>query len=181
VKTLDRILQRWRIRKVRPYLRDGCRVLDVGCDQGTLLALVPTIGEYVGIDPNPECLPEAHRHTIIRGHFPRDLPDVPPFDAVTMLAVLEHIPSEKQAEVARACARVLKPGGCLLVTVPEPIVDKILDVLTLLRLVDGIAIEEHYGYDPRKTEAVFSAGGLRLLVWRKFQFGLNNLFVFERP
>jgi hypothetical protein len=76
---------------------------------------------------------------------------------------------------------MLTPGGCLLVTVPEQVVDRILDVLTLLRLVDGIAIEQHYGCDPRKTEAVFSAGGLPLLVWRNLQFRLNNLFVFERP
>jgi hypothetical protein len=49
-----------------------------------------------------------------------------------------------------------------------------------MRLVDGMAFEEHYGFDVRTTPAVFTPHGFALIVRRRFQLGLNNLFVFRR-
>jgi SAM-dependent methyltransferase len=38
------------------------------------------------------------------------------FDKVTVISTLEHIDNE--SSIVRNCARVLKPGGCLVITVP---------------------------------------------------------------
>jgi SAM-dependent methyltransferase len=133
----------------------------------------------VGIDPgikNNRCVVNGK---LIRGWFPHDLPDDSQFDAITMLAVLEHIPLADQSRLARDVARFLKPGGRLIVTVPSPAVDRILAMLKFMRLVDGMALEEHYGFQPQQTPQVFSNAGLQLLRRIRFQFGLNNLFVFE--
>ena len=46
---------------------------------------------------------------------------------ITMLAVLEHVPEDAQAELAAACERILKPGGRVVITVPSPQVDTILE------------------------------------------------------
>jgi SAM-dependent methyltransferase len=180
MKFLDRVLQQWRIRKVRRYLPAGCRVLDIGCAGSALLHTVPGLGEYVGIDPGLDASIRTEKALLIKGWFPADLPQMPPFDVITLLAVFEHIPPSAQAEVARACAALIKPSGQLLVTVPSAWVDRILDVLEFARLVDGIAIEQHYGFDSRRTPAIFSAAGLTLVKWKRFQLGLNNLFVFRR-
>jgi hypothetical protein len=59
-------------------------------------------------------------------------------------------------------------------------VDTILGVLGRLRMIDGMSLDEHYGFDPGRTEAVFAPPAFRLAVRRRFQLGLNNLFVFER-
>jgi hypothetical protein len=50
-----------------------------------------------------------------------------------------------------------------------------------VRLIDGMSLEQHYGYDITQTPALFCSAGFTLLNAKKFQFGLNNLFVFEKP
>jgi 2-polyprenyl-3-methyl-5-hydroxy-6-metoxy-1,4-benzoquinol methylase len=181
VKTLDRILQHWRIAKTRPFIARGARVLDIGCSDGALFRqLSERIGAGVGIDYDLETRLLQANVELIPGTFPEALASRDPFDVITLLAVLEHIPRERQEIVAQGCARYLRPGGYLVITTPEPIVDRILDVLKFLRLIDGMSLEEHFGFEPRETPAIFGSHGLKLREWRKFQLGLNNLFVFER-
>src|SRR5262249_8766559 len=103
-----------------------------------------------------------------------------PFDAITMLAVLEHVPAEQQPQWALACARLLKPGGYLVITTPSAMVDPILSLLKSIRLIDGMSLEEHYGFDPRCVPSVFSVGEMKLVKARKFQLGFNNLYVFQK-
>jgi SAM-dependent methyltransferase len=101
------------------------------------------------------------------------------FDAITMLATLEHVPDPTQ--IAAECARVLRPGGRMIITVPAAAVDVILRVLLALRLIEGMELEQHHGYAAKSTPQVFEKCGFRLLTWQWFQLGLNNLFVFEKP
>jgi hypothetical protein len=51
----------------------------------------------------------------------------------------------------------------------------------MLRLLDAMSLEEHHGFDVERTQQIFSVAGLRALVERPFQLGLNRLFIFERP
>ena len=80
-----------------------------------------------------------------------------------MLAVLEHIPPHEQPGLAAACARHLKPGGYVIITVPNPIVDRILSWLKFLKLIDGMSLEEHYGFEPSLVPGLFGVAGMRLV------------------
>lgn len=180
MKPFDRLLQRWRIAKVRPYLKTGARVLDIGCADGALFRIVPGLGESVGIDPTLTAPATVGAARLQKGNFPADLPDAAPFDAITMLAVLEHIPRHEQAALAQHCRDALAPGSLLLITAPARMVDHVLTVLQFLRLIDGMSLEEHYGFEPGETMAIFGHAGFRLVKAERFQLGLNHLFVFER-
>lgn len=181
MKALDRVLQRWRIRKARAYIPPGARILDIGCADGELFRRVPNLGEGVGIDPDLRpAQSDIPNVVLIRGLFPAALPDDRPFDVITMLAVLEHVPTDGQKPLALDCARHLKPGGHLIITVPSPAVDWILAVLRFFRLVHGMALEQHYGYDPRQTPSLFEVEGMKMIARRRFQLGLNHLFVFQK-
>ena len=68
-----------------------------------------------------------------------------------------------------------------MLTVPSPAVDRILDVLCALRVLDGMEAEEHYGFDPSATTGLLESAGLQLRSAHRFQLGLNQLFVFTRP
>lgn len=179
---LDRWLQCRRIDQARPYIRFGTRVLDIGSAEGALfIRLRARIGEGVGVDPALDRPVEGPGYRLLPGRFPDGLEGAQPFDAITMLAVLEHIPEGALAAVSRSCAELLKPGGRLIITVPSPQVDRLLHWLMRWGFVDGMSAHEHHGFDVRMTPALFSREGFRLVVARRFQLGLNNLFVFEKP
>lgn len=182
MKLLDRVIQYWRIRVATPYLRSSLRLLDVGCGDGTLFrCLRGSVREGVGIDPSLTEVLEIPRVELFSNRFPDGLPEMPPFDGIAMLAVFEHVPTEEQSHWVEACHGLLKPGGVTVLTVPSTRVDFILKVLRFLRLVDGIALEEHHGFKPEKTPELFEAGGFELKLHEKFQLRLNNLFVFKKP
>jgi 2-polyprenyl-3-methyl-5-hydroxy-6-metoxy-1,4-benzoquinol methylase len=178
---LDHFLQRRRIAQARPFLPPGARVLDIGSADGALFQAVKGLGmDCLGIDPTLRQPVNGEKFRLVGGLFPQDMPDVEPFDAVAMLAVLEHFPATAYAPLAEGCRRFLKPGGRLIITVPSPRVDRILAVLQKLRLVHGMSLEEHHGYEVRHTTEIFCPPSFRLVCHRPFQFGLNHLFVFER-
>jgi 2-polyprenyl-3-methyl-5-hydroxy-6-metoxy-1,4-benzoquinol methylase len=181
VKPLDRYLQRARIKRARTYIGKGDDVLDVGCADGQLFrALHGYMGRGIGIDPSLAVPVTTPDYRLIPGTFPAAVPEEARVDVITMLAVLEHLPPSEQEKVADACARILRPGGRVVITVPSPRVDSILHVLERLRLIDGISLHEHYGFEAEGTPALFPADQFALTEHRRFQLGLNNLFVFTR-
>jgi hypothetical protein len=97
-----------------------------------------------------------------------------------MLAVLEHIQPEEQALLAQQCLAVLNPGGRVVITVPSPQVDHIIHFLSSIHILDAETKHEHYGFDVKQTPSLFPAPGFRMLESKRFQLGLNNLFVFEK-
>jgi SAM-dependent methyltransferase len=154
-------------------------VLDVGTGDGALFRLAGRGIGGIGLDPTLTAPAELSNARLLPGRLPH--PDVPPasFDAITLLAVLEHVPPGEQTAFARECARHLRPGGLVVVTVPSPRVDAILGVLLRLRLVDGLSLEEHFGFDPRDVPRVFAPPAWELVRHAPFQLGLNHLFVFR--
>jgi 2-polyprenyl-3-methyl-5-hydroxy-6-metoxy-1,4-benzoquinol methylase len=180
MKPLDRALQAIRLRAVLPYVEDDARVLDIGCATGALARVLgPTI-TYVGIDPDaPDEGTEARR--FVRDVFPTlALSKTETFTLIVATAVLEHVSRADHAMFAAACADHLAPGGALAVTVPAPSVDTLLRWLKRFRLAAGMRDEQHYGFTPESTPGIFEPHGFTLQHHRRFELGLNHLFVFRR-
>lgn len=180
MKTLDRYLQNVRIKKARKFIRKQDAILDIGSVDGVMFEKwEKDISYSYGIDPILDKVIKTDFYTLIPGKFPEDIPEYLKFDAITMLAVLEHIPKEFQNIMSQDFYDLLKPKGRVIITVPSPQVDLILNVLQKLKLIDGMSLEEHYGFKPSDTETIFSKG-FKLIKKKKFQLGLNNLYVFEK-
>jgi 2-polyprenyl-3-methyl-5-hydroxy-6-metoxy-1,4-benzoquinol methylase len=184
---VDRLIQRIRIRQAAAYIPDGARLLDIGCDDGAIFELLGNkLSGGVGIDPNLAETVERSNYQLIAGFFPDDFPSWDKkyresFDAITILAVLEHISLEKQRDFAEACVRCLKPDGVILVTIPSERVDAILDIMQQLRIIDGMSLDEHFGFSPAQVPGLFEAiGGVALVEHKRFELGLNNLYVFRK-
>ena len=181
MKPLDGLLQRWRIKKAKAFVPKGSRLLDIGCSDGLLYRMLRAqIVEYVGIDPILSDSVHEGKFRLVAGSFPEDLPDMRPFDVITMLAVIEHLPRHRQQETAFACVQLLKQNGILILTTPSPFVDRLLYFLKGLNVLDGMSLEEHYGFDVKEVPLLFDFEELMLLHHQHFQLGLNNLFVFKK-
>jgi 2-polyprenyl-6-hydroxyphenyl methylase/3-demethylubiquinone-9 3-methyltransferase len=111
------------------YVRDrlplaGRDVLDVGCGAGLLSEAMAREGaRVVALDLAPELVEVAKLHLLESGlsvdyrlQSVESLAAAMPgaFDAITCMEMLEHVPDP--AQVVRACATLLRPGGLLFVS-----------------------------------------------------------------
>ncbi len=138
------------------------RILDVGTAGGSFLEVAKDAGwEVFGCEPNKWlckwCLENYGIHlsqgTLFDANF-----DTEAFDIVTLWDVLEHTadPSANLTE----CARLLKPGGLLVVNVP--------DIGTWLPKIMGskwvFLVSVHYFYYTKQTiRATLEKSGFRIL------------------
>ena len=178
---VDRWLQRRRIRQALPWIPADASVLDVGCSDGALFRQASgLIKSGVGIDTDQASSWPAGRYTFRHGTFPEALDANDSFDAVVMLAVVEHVSPAVLATWTVTVPTLLKRGGRLIITVPAPVVDGILDLGIRFRLLHGMDTANHHGFDPRVIPQAFSTPSMRLVKASRFELGLNHLFVFER-
>ena len=181
MKALDRELQRRRIRKALPFIRPGSSVVDVGCHEGAFFgAARHRVSGGIGVDPRKPARWIGDPFELHVGHLPELVDGGRTFDAIVALAVVEHVPPNELEAWSEAVPALLVPGGRFVVTTPSPKVDRLLDLLIGLRLLDGMDADAHHGFDPRDVPGVFENGLLQLEVRSRFQFGLNQLFVFRR-
>lgn len=179
MKLVDKILQKMRLRAVAPYIKETDHILDVGTDDGAFFRHFDKV-TGVGIDPDPKIGYISNTVTMIKDIFPSDALKRESFDAIVMLAVLEHIPQKKMNTISENCRSLLKMNGLVLITVPSKKVDFILRALKKIKIVDAETLDQHYGFDVKKVDELFDSRHFKLLIKRKFQLGLNNLFVYKK-
>ena len=182
MKKVDRFLQGWRQRVAIQYIPKNARVLDIGAHEGELFKrLGSKLAEGCGIEPLLKNPTQNEKYILMPGFFPEAAPEIKDWDVITALAVFEHIPRSQHEEFVFACHGYLKSGGRVILSVPGPLVDFFLVALSFLRLVDGMSLEEHYGFEAKETPDIFEKNGLfKLERHQSFQLGINNLFVFRR-
>ena len=147
-------------------LQSGEAVLDVGCGTGTQALVakkyVGETGRVSGIEPSLEMVTYAQRKAT-RHHLAVDIQpgvierlDYPDhsFDVILCIIVMHHMPDETKLQGIKEMARVLKPGGRLLV------VDSNLQLLPSF---------EREGFSQIKAGEIPFVGGYDFILWRNDQ------------
>lgn len=154
----DRDIESPWLRARLAMLPAGSAILDVGCVEGWVLDEYP---EAMGVDSRPAPARWAGRFILC------DAEAMPPpgdeFDAVVSVSTLEHVglgwygdpagDADKPGRVVAEMARVLRPGGWLLLTVP----------LWLTMTKDGRPFAREI--DPRRLELWLAEAGMVVREW----------------
>lgn len=183
---LDIFICRWRSRVARRQVRPGDTVLDFGCGHQAMFlrSVQDRISRGIGLDYDADASQPAPNLEIRQFHFSRrfDFPDAS-FNVVSLLAVLEHIPLDQVDTLFREFARVLAPGGRILITTPTPAAKPVLDFLAFkLHVISEpeIADHQHY-YSAADLQALAARHGLEFNARRTFLFGFNCFAAFVKP
>lgn len=128
-------------RRILRYVSGG-KLLDVGAWSGTLIAELRNDFEVHGVEINPHAAAYARKQgfDVRTGAFGAvDLSDIAPFDVITFIDVLEHIP--QPGGIVEQAHSLLRPGGLIAIKVPH-FAAQALKQTTLQRLGvshDGVA------------------------------------------
>lgn len=111
---------KWEHRRALSDLRGARAVLEIGCGAGAFVKRARQAGiDASGVDVNPDAVAQAQREGLpVRLRHSDDLDESSgPFDAVCSFQVLEHVPDPGRFLADNL--RVLRPGGTLIVSVPN--------------------------------------------------------------
>jgi SAM-dependent methyltransferase len=101
------------VRRRLDAMAAGTRVLDVGCGEGVLVAEYANRLDILGVDLN-YASDRVRQGSVLALPFGDGS-----FDAALCLDVLEHLPPGDQSKALAEIHRVLRPGGTLLLSLPN--------------------------------------------------------------
>jgi SAM-dependent methyltransferase len=174
-------LRAQRANKLIPsQLRNG-RILDIGCGSFPYFLAHTSFEEKFAIDQIP--LPQNTAFELKIESFTLDLEVEPKlpfqgqfFEAVTLLAVVEHLDPALMALLFKEIYRVLKPQGEVILTTPAAWSDGLLKFMARVSLVSAEEIHEHaYAYTLPLLGWYFGQAGFEMTKTRfgYFEFMLN--------
>jgi len=132
------------------------KILDAGCGTGWNLQELSSFGETHGVDLSPLAVITTKRRggRVVRGNL-LGLPYAPEsFDLVTSFDVLYHAWVEDDRQAVRELARVLKPGGVMLIKAPA---------LKILWGAHDEAVHSRHRYTRGEMEALLAHAGLEVI------------------
>lgn len=160
-------------RRLRQALRGraGLRILDLGAGSGIMMDRLGDLGTVVGLDLAVSsarfCRDKGHLALVAdAGLLP--FPDGG-FDAVIAADVIEHTPDDER--VVRELARVIRPGGVVIVNVPA---------FMLLWSHHDEAIGHYRRYRRDSLLPLLSRSGFAIETWSYVNFFVFPLFLAAR-
>jgi 2-polyprenyl-3-methyl-5-hydroxy-6-metoxy-1,4-benzoquinol methylase len=156
---LEKFLQNQRFKIINKSFLKGS-VLDFGGNEGELKAFVK--GEYTLVN---------YDHSPMWGKL---------FDNIIALAVIEHMEIIQVFDIFNKFRNQIAPEGNIVVTTPTPMSKPILEILASIGLLEKENILEHKHYWIKsELENLGKETGFKLISYKKFQFGFNQMAIFQ--
>jgi SAM-dependent methyltransferase len=174
---LARIRARTANKLIPSNLRDG-RVLDIGCGSYPYFLSHTYFKDKFAIDQQnkPESINNINWFVLDLNQHPHLPFEDDFFNAISMLAVLEHLNPSTLVILLKEIHRTLSPGGILVVTTPSAWSDSVLHLMARVNLVSQEEINEHvYAYTLPLLGWYFGKVGFEMskIKFGYFEFTLN--------
>jgi len=152
---------------IRPVLRPGDRVLDIGCGEGFVLAELASAHEVTGVDIADHRATRLPRFALYDG---LRLPFADGSYDVSLLAfVLHHVPNDLKPVLVREARRVSRRAIVVLEDTPRTLLDRIACHLHGRAYRRKVGSTAGFGfYDPARWEAFFAQLELRVVTSTAF-------------
>ncbi len=142
------------------------RILDIGCGSTPFFLARTEFAMKVGLDKAPIADASCRSLMCVLGFDLNGDGRLPfpsgSFNAVTMLAVFEHLRVDRLTTVLDEIERVLRPGGVFIMTTPAGWTGPILTAMKWLHLVSPVEIDEHQdAYSRAKIRQVLQQSRFR--------------------
>ena len=162
------------------------KVLDLGCGPSPILAYLDPEQPYVGVDIKRELIERLQSSTrrADTRFYCADIKDYvektgETFDTIFMIALIEHM--QDPGWVLKSVLNLMENGGSLVITTPSPLADRLHGLLARINMTSKEAVEGHCSILSRRAMGDLMAGiGLEITSYRRFEMGLNQLFVCEK-
>ena len=179
VGLLSNFLTRQRMACLPPFLSGA--ILDIGCGWSPFLQAFPGAADYTGVDKWSHVIEslrlqypgkEFHVRNIDREEL--SLPRR--YDTILMMAVIEHL--ENPGLIISQIPALLAPGGKIVLTTPTPLGNLVHHYGSNIWLFSSEAAEEHHLiFNFVSLQKLLNTYNLKILTYRTFQFGGNQLCV----
>lgn len=159
------------------------KILDIGCGSYPYFLINTDFREKTGIDPSLRKT-NFKGLRLIKHDATQKLPFTDNcFDAITMLAVFEHLDKKLLLAVLKEVRRVLNKNGVFIITTPSPWADKPLHYMANFDIISKEEIHEHKHNLNHKTigQYLIDAGFMEEKIKKGFfEAYLNMWFAAEK-
>lgn len=182
----SKILEDWRLGFiVQKIVVPDAQILDIGCGEANIIKKIKNIGNYTGVDllenaiiSNIGKYPEYNFFDgdILKMDFEEKI-----FDYIIMSAFIEHLEYQQACQMLNKLNCCLNTTGKIIGTTPHINAEGIHNIGSRLGLFSREAADEHKCfYDKEKLTKLAKETGYNLATYQTFQWGLNQLFVFNK-
>jgi ubiquinone/menaquinone biosynthesis C-methylase UbiE len=179
---LESLFQRWRMRKILPFIPRNAVVMDLGCGEGAvfLRTVARSVRRGIGFDSSPlrQRLPANMQY--YQKHLTKRIPlTTASVTHIVSLAVFGNF--DYPIPLLRECRRILKPNGLLVFTIPLPPNKWLMGILGKIGLLDPKLVNPYkYFYSTTQLRQMFTATGFTEIKIKKFQLGFNCCLMARR-
>ena len=175
-------LRNIRLKKVAEYIEHNKTILDLGCDDASLLNFI-TCKHYTGIDNNKDLIEENKfkcrdcawmdfRYVDLKEGIQSDKV----YDIIVMSAIIEHLHNINS--LLNDIYAITTPDCKIIITTPVRKSDSVLKFGARLGVFSKESLDEHDRYYNKND--FLNLDGWQMKEYKTFEFGLNQLIVLEK-
>jgi 2-polyprenyl-3-methyl-5-hydroxy-6-metoxy-1,4-benzoquinol methylase len=180
---LSPFLKKIRLKKIVKFIGKNKTILDIGCDDASLLEFIRSVKHYTGIDLNHKVIEQNKKRfgkfkniDFFKINFNEKINLNKKYDIIVLSAVIEHI--DDFGEFLSNIKNLIHKESLLLITTPTKKSDIILKFGASFCIFSKESLDEHQKYFSYKDFVGLKDWKLKL--YKKFEFGLNQLLILER-